>query len=93
MCPSLHDAVSGLLKEHALSFDFHEDDDNACEKEYDTNIMGQFTCHNGGFPTRGWSSKMVAITIRMYSGAEYNARVYHQLCKACHKLSKLKLDE
>ena len=77
MYPSHHNAVSHLLEEHALSFDFHEDDDNTCEKEYDTNIMGWFTCHNCGCLTRGWLSKMIAITICMYPGAEYNVRVYH----------------
>lgn len=93
MYPSYHDAVSDLLQEHDLFFDFHKDDDSDCEKHYDTNIMGRFICHNRACSTRGWSSKRIAITIRMYSGAEYNARVYHQRCKACNKLSKPKLDE
>lgn len=87
-----HDAVSDLLEEHDLLFDFHEDDDSDCEEEYDTNIMGRFICHNRACPIRGWSSKLIAITIRMYPGAKYNARVYHQRCKACNKLSEPILD-
>ena len=93
MYSSYHDAVSDLLEEHDLFFDFHRDDDSDCEEEYDTNIMGRFTCHNRGCPVRGWSSKRIAITIRMYAGAEYNARVYHQRCESCNKLSKPKLDD
>jgi hypothetical protein len=93
MYSSHHDAVSDLLEEHALTFDFHKDDDSVCEKEHDTNIMGRFICHNRRCLTSGWSSKLIAITIRMYPGAEYNARVYHQRCRACNALSKPKLDE
>ena len=93
MYSSYHDAVSDLLEENDLFFDFHEDDDSDCEEEYDTNIMGRFECHNRACPTRGWSSKLIAITVRKYPGAEYNARVYHQRCKACNKLSKPKLDD
>jgi len=93
MYPTHHDAVSDLLEENGLFFKFHEDDDSDCEKEYDTNIMGRFMCHNRACSKPGWSSKVVAITIRMYPGEEYNARVYHQRCKACNKLSKPKLNE
>jgi hypothetical protein len=88
-----HDAVSDLLEEDGLFFQFHEDDDSDFEKEYDTNIMGRFVCHNRACSKPGWSSRVVAISIRMYTGEEYNARVYHQRCKACNKLSKPKLNE
>ncbi|KAE8326497.1 zinc-binding domain-containing protein [Aspergillus sergii] len=37
--------------------------------------------------------KKVAITIRMYPGDEYNARVYHQRCKSCNRLSQPILNE
>ncbi|KAI9708770.1 MAG: hypothetical protein M1820_003725 [Bogoriella megaspora] len=93
MYSSQHDAVSDLLEEDNLFFDFHNDDDSDCEEEYDTNIMGRFVCHNGACKTSGWSSKQIAITIRRYSGAEYNARVYHQRCRACNQPSKPKLDD
>lgn len=91
--PSHHHAVSALLEQHNLFFNFHEGDDSDCEEEYDTNIMGRFVCYNRSCPTHGWSSKLIATTIRTYPGAEYNARVYHQRCKACSKLSKPKLDD
>jgi Zinc-binding domain len=94
MYPSLHDDVSDLLQEDGLFFDFHEeDDDEGCTKDYDTNIMGRFNCHNSACPARGWSSKKIAIRIRMYSHEEYNARVYFQRCKSCQKLSEPLLDE
>jgi hypothetical protein len=88
-----HDAVSDSLEENGLFFEFHEDDDSDCEKEYDTNITGRFTCHNRTCSKNGWSSMVVPITIRMYPGEEYNARVYHQRCKACNELSKPRLNE
>jgi hypothetical protein len=93
MYPTSHDAVSALLEEHDLFFTFHNDDDSDCDEDYDTNIMGRFTCKNRACPTSRWSSKLIAITIRMYAGEEYNARVYHQRCKACKTLSKPELDE
>src|SRR5437868_2252844 len=47
MYPSLHDDVSDLLREDNLSFRFHEQDhDKSCINDYDTNIMGRFTCRN-----------------------------------------------
>jgi hypothetical protein len=91
--PSYHDAVCDLLKEEDLIFDFHEEDDSDCDEEYDTNIMGRFECRNRRCRTRGWSSKLVAITIRMYPGEKYNARVYYQRCRVCNKLSEPKLDD
>ncbi len=47
MYSALHDDVSHLLEEDDLHFDFHENDDiESCIKEYDTNIMNRFRCHN-----------------------------------------------
>lgn len=43
--------------------------------------------------SNGWSSKQIAITIRMYPGAQYNARVYHQCYRGCDGLSKSRLDD
>ncbi|KND89202.1 hypothetical protein TOPH_06227 [Tolypocladium ophioglossoides CBS 100239] len=54
--------------------------------------MGQFTCRNDNCGTGGWSSRMVAITIRQYPGRNYNARVYHQRCQGCSPLSRPFLD-
>ncbi|KAG8161311.1 hypothetical protein KVR01_009575 [Diaporthe batatas] len=91
--PSLHEDVTALLQEEDLHFGFHDRDDPADSlKEYDTNIMGRFVCRNGGCRSKGWSSKKIAITIRMYPGAEYNARVYKQRCRDCDCLGDLQLE-
>ena len=91
---ALHPNVSRLLEEDDLYFDFHEHDDaRACIKDYDTNIMGRFTCRNHTCSFNGWSSNRIAITIRMYPGARYNARVYNQRCKRCNRLGDPHLDD
>lgn len=93
MYPSLHDDVSDLLRKDNLSFQFHEKDDGAsCVNNYDTNIMGRFTCHNPSCSARVWTSKQIAITIRKYSNRRYNARVYYQSCENCKTPVKPKLD-
>ena len=94
--PALHDDVSRLLEEDNLHFNFHENDNaESCIKQYDTNIMGRFTCRSRacGSCSNGWSSKKIAITIRMYARGRYNARVYHQRCLKCNSLSKPRLDD
>lgn len=89
MYPALHDSVDWLLSEDGLSFTFFEiDEDKGFIKDYDTNIMGYFTCWNKACSKNGWSSKKIAITIRMYPDQQYNARVYHQRCKGCDSLSQ-----
>ncbi|KAK4090521.1 hypothetical protein Purlil1_5193 [Purpureocillium lilacinum] len=91
--PSLHQDVRRLLLQDMLFFHFHHaDDEQHLVEDYDTNIMGRFICHNASCKSKGWSSKRVAITIRMYSDRTYNARVYFQRCRACKKLSKPELD-
>jgi hypothetical protein len=93
MFPVLHDDVSRLLREDDLEFNFYKvDDTRNCIEEYDTNIMGRFICHNRSCKSDGWSSMKVAITIRMYRGKQYNARVYHQRCSSCNSLSRPHLD-
>ncbi|EDN03960.1 conserved hypothetical protein [Histoplasma mississippiense (nom. inval.)] len=94
MYPTHHESVSSLLQEDDLYFDFHDVDRAAgCINEYDTNIMGKFICDNKTCGTDGWSSKRIAITIRMYPREEYNARVYHQRCDGCGNLSRPVLNE
>ncbi|KAH8663421.1 zinc-binding domain-containing protein [Tricladium varicosporioides] len=89
MYPELHDSVDCLLEEDDLFFTFFAiDEDTGSIKEYDTNIMGRFKCSNRACPKSGWGSKRIAITIRMYSEQQYNARVYHQRCKCCGSLSQ-----
>ena len=94
MYPALHGDVSRLLEEDDLHFVFHENDDpQSCIKDYDTNIMGRFICRKRACGISGWSSKRIAITIRMYAGARYNARVYNQRCRGCNSLGKPRLDD
>ena len=94
MYPDYHDDVLRLLEEDSLVFDFYEADDSENSiREYDSNIMGRFVCKNGACPSNGWSSKKVAITIRLYHRDRYNARVYYQRCKDCNRLSKPILNE
>ena len=94
MYPELHCDVHRLLRDDHLDFTFFSmDHDDDLTEEYDPNIMGRFACQNDQCPNRGWSSKMVAITIRSYDGQRYNARVYHQRCKKCSVLSKPRLND
>ncbi|KFY03141.1 hypothetical protein V490_00269 [Pseudogymnoascus sp. VKM F-3557] len=94
MYPSLHNSVSQLLSSSGLYFTFlGTDSDSGLIREYDTFIMGKFRCWNGDCPKVIWTSGVVAITIRMYPGERYNARVYHQRCDGCNALSKPILDE
>ena len=92
MYPLLHNEVSDLLYKDNISFSFYEKDDaNGCTDDYDTNIMGQFVCSNTSCPAV-WTSKQIAITIRRYPNERYNARVYYQSCKRCHRTSEPQLD-
>jgi len=91
--PSHHDDISRLLEEDDLYSNIHIIDDSESSTKYDTNIMGRFMCHNNACNFSGWSSKKIAITIRLYSGAKYNARVYHQRCEGCNRLSRPLLNE
>lgn len=92
--PKFHDQVSNLLQEDDLYFDFYQSDDSSTFiKEYDTFIMGRFICHNKACTSNGWLSGKIAITIRMYSGDRYNAKVYFQRCQACNRIGHPILDE
>jgi hypothetical protein len=92
--PHLHGAVSLLLAEDDLHLSFNSTDSpTGCTKDYDTNIMGRFTCRNDLCTASGWSSKKIAITIRLYSGGRYNARVYNQRCQECNCLGQPWLDD
>lgn len=94
MFPLMHDKVSSLLEVEDLHFTFHDrDDDIHCVETYDTSIMGRFRCYNQKCRSDGWPSKQIAITIRMYQGQRYNARVYCQHCISCNFLSKPILDD
>jgi len=93
--PHLHKSVVALVKEYTkLTFIFrHNDTDLKATDIWNTSVMGKFTCPNENCRKNGWSSKKIAIRIRMYPGRRYNARVYHQLCKNCERLGELELDD
>ena len=91
--PKLHDDITQLLDDEGLQMDFLDaDDDTGKIRERDSNVMGRFICHNSKCRSGGWSSKKVAITIRMYPRQQYNARVYHQRCRNCGAVGRLVLD-
>ena len=93
MFPDFDDEVDQLINPEGLSFVFYPNDDpTASIREYDTNIMGRFSCYNQTCQSTGWSSKKVPITIRLYPDQRYNARVYHQRCMHCRFLSRPTLD-
>lgn len=82
MYPSLHDDVERLLEENDLHFTFHDiDDPDTSTRDYNTNTMSRFACTNKSCKSKDWSSNKIAITIRMYAGQKYNARVYFQHSK------------
>ncbi|KID82519.1 hypothetical protein MGU_10160 [Metarhizium guizhouense ARSEF 977] len=92
--PEHHGSVEDLLQEEGLDFDFHHTDrEYGHIKEYDTNVMGRFACPNANCTQGGWSSKKIAVWIRLYSGSRYNARVYNQRCRSCNSLSRPTLDD
>lgn len=94
MYQNLHDEVSRLLEEESLNFQFYDiDNDLNCIRQRDSNVMGRLKCYSPKCKSDGWSSRKIAITIRMYLGQKYNARVYHQRCKSCNALSQPVLDE
>lgn len=94
MYKNLHDEVSSSLVAPDLHYEFYENDDGMSSTNMrDTNIMGRFVCHNRACRARGWPSNMIAITIRLFPGQKYNARVYHQRCKFCRWLSRPVLDQ
>lgn len=93
MRPSPHHEVSSLLQHYGLSFDFLPiDDPHEFLKEYDTSIMGSFSCTNSSCSKLRWTSKKIAITIRQLPGLRYNARVYYQQCESCGSTSRPELD-
>lgn len=90
MLPERHRDVLLLLKDCGLKFKFHNEDDSiSCAEDWDTNVMGRFSCRNHDCPSRGWPSKAIAMTIRLYPNARYNARIYHQRCVRCNTPGRL----
>ncbi|EFY85495.1 hypothetical protein MAC_08442 [Metarhizium acridum CQMa 102] len=94
MFPEHHRAVADLLKKEKLHFTFqHADEETGHIKDRDTNVMGRFDCPNTKCTQKGWSSKKIAVWVRLYPGSRYNARVYNQRCKSCNSLGRPTLDD
>lgn len=93
MFPDRHDEVMQLLESDNVTFKFHPIDDDLGHVLYhDTSAMGRFICHNKQCSSHAWTSKKISMTIRLYTGNRYNARVYYQHCKSCESVSKPRLD-
>jgi hypothetical protein len=93
MHPDLHDEVSQRLQINGISLGFYEDgepDDSI--RDYDTYVMGAFTCPNQSCWIQRWTSKIIAISIQLYDDEKYNAIVWHQRCRKCQKIGNLELD-
>jgi hypothetical protein len=97
MYADLHSYVAESLEDLEYTFRDH-DTEVDIKHQYDTNIMGKFTCLRATCP-RGkgrphkWHSNAVAITIREYEDDSYNVLVYHQLCGKCKKPTRAELDK
>ena len=90
MLPERHRDVLLLLKDCGLKFKFHNENDSiSCTEDWDTNVMGRFSCRNRDCSSRGWPSKAIAMIIRLYPNARYNARIYHQRCIKCNTPGRL----
>jgi hypothetical protein len=93
MYPDLHDEVARQLDANGVSVEFYEEgkpEDSI--RDYDTNIMGAFTCPNQSCLVQRWTSKRVAISIQLYDDEQYNAIVWHQRCQKCESMGSLELD-
>ncbi|RCI13158.1 hypothetical protein L249_0643 [Ophiocordyceps polyrhachis-furcata BCC 54312] len=90
--PDLHEAVTTKLEQDGIVLDFNHADDEDCLKHHNTNIKGRFLCRNNKCSNNGWGSSKIAVTIRLYKGSSYNARVYYQRCRGCNGRSKPFLD-
>ena len=86
--PELHEDVALHLEEVGLYFTFLDNLNEEPIRNWDTNIMGRFVCHNHKCSSHGWGSKVIPVTIQMYPLQRYNAVVYHQRCRGCDSLSR-----
>ena len=94
MYPSLHEEVMNAVSDKIASPKFHQNDsDKDANNQYATHVMGKFKCSNNACPNDSWGSKKVSILIRRYPRNGYNAVVFNQRCKSCHRLGTLTLDE
>lgn len=93
MHPGLHGEVSQRLEANGLSVGFYEEGEPEDSiRDYDTNVMGAFTCPNRSCRIQRWTSNLIAISIQLYEDEEYNAIVWHQRCQKCEDMGILELD-
>lgn len=93
MHPDLHEEVSQHLEANGLSVEFYEEGEPEDPiQDYDTKIMGAFTCPNQSCRIQRWYSRTIAISIQLYDDEQYNAIVWHQRCRKCESIGSLELD-
>ncbi|KAF0322265.1 cytochrome p450 [Colletotrichum asianum] len=93
MFPRLHQAVATAVADDIGSTWFNQDSDQHPVKEWQTRIMGRFTCENEACDNSMWGSRTVATLIRGYSGNGYNATVFNQHCIDCQTLGAFMVDK
>lgn len=92
--PAFHSDIMDAVSAEIPSVWFCDINDNLqTTNEYDTNIMGSFTCNNRACAKKTWTSKKVAILIRGYPANGYNAEVFNQRCKSCNHLGQPIVDK
>lgn len=89
-----HKSVSQAVAPFIGSIVFnHKPSSHAAIREYQTHVMGHFTCVNEQCEAKGWGSKKIPIVIHKYSGSKYDAVVYNQRCKKCNQLGSMFVDK
>lgn len=92
--PWLHKKIAEELENTAASsWTWEKAREKTPITEYNTHIMGRFTCDQATCTVKGWSSKMVAILIRRYGNDSYSAAIFNQRCASCKDLGTFTLDQ
>jgi hypothetical protein len=86
----LNQDVADAVADDISSVRFNKKGENPTH-EYQTHVMGGFTCDNDLCGARGWFSKKVSIVIKGYPDNGYYAVVFNQRCKSCQQLGTLNL--
>ncbi|KAK8136006.1 hypothetical protein PG984_003946 [Apiospora sp. TS-2023a] len=98
MFPWLHKRVVDAVRDQIDQVAFHnKGQDSEAHENYETYIMGKFTCNNDRCTKDAWSSKKVTIIIRRFAdggqGLGYNASVFNQRCKSCNTLGTFSINQ